>query len=574
MGNQSSSHDDSKFKYLKNYSLTKLSSNIPQENYKYIILMRHGERQDCDFNNPTQIKNIDDPELSSIGIEQALDIGHQLKINLLGINFSEINIFTSPFTRTIQTGLNTANGFDMNDSINKNIYIIKDLAENGYKDGFENNLDKGPIYYGRKNSKYKKLYNKLILPYYEEKKYSWNDFDFESKLTEVENEESIKNRFYTVIENLYNYINSKNTNNGNSLNIISTHQYGVSFMMEKIISILNNSKKNEDEKINFDFEKQKYFFCCTYCFKITKGKSFNYLGLINPNIFKSDHLIIKNDKGKMLDPRKRNNRYLAIIRHGERIDSTGFKDNQELPKFDPELTYQGMIQAINIGNQLRNLFRYEYNLEINELNIFTSPSTRTMQTGILTAGTVDYMEKIEKVIRVITDLNETSVKGGFENNKEESPIFYHRDKDKNLNILFNKYVNNLTKNRNYRFSDLDFSSMLGKEYYEDLNVLKKRCENVITNIKNFEESTFEKDNNTLNIVTTHQLNVSNMVEFLISELNKQRKDKGIEEIKISDQSFPYCCCFLFKTDENNEFSYLGMLKPNVFENFEYDLIKN
>ena len=146
MGNQSSSHDDSKFKYLKNYSSTKLSSNIPQENYKYIILMRHGERQDCDFNNPTQIKNIDDPELSSIGIEQALDIGHQLKINLLGINFSEINIFTSPFTRTMQTGLNTANGFDMNDSINKYIYIIKDLAENGYKDGFENNLDKGPIY--------------------------------------------------------------------------------------------------------------------------------------------------------------------------------------------------------------------------------------------------------------------------------------------------------------------------------------------------------------------------------------------------------------------------------------------
>ena len=153
--------------------------------------------------------------------------------------------------------------------------------------------------------------------------------------------------------------------------------------MEKIISILNNSKKNEDEKINFDFEKQKYFFCCTYCFKITKGKSSNYLGLINPNIFKNDHLIIKNDKGKMLDPRKRNNRYLAIIRHGERIDSTGFKDNQELPKFDPELTYQGMIQAINIGNQLRNLFRYEYNLEINELNIFTSPSTRTMQTRTL-----------------------------------------------------------------------------------------------------------------------------------------------------------------------------------------------
>ena len=45
---------------------------------------------------------------------------------------------------------------------------------------------------------------------------------------------------------------------------------------------------------------------------------------------------------------------------------------------------------------------------------------------------VDYQDKIEKVIRIITDLNETSVKGGFENNKEESPIYYYKNKDKIL----------------------------------------------------------------------------------------------------------------------------------------------
>ena len=569
MGIQFYSSSKSNMDYLKHYASAKISSNISLDNTRYIILMRHGERQDCD-EKPPLIKNFDDPELSSIGIKQALDIGYQLKLNLLGINISEINIFTSPFTRTIQTALNTANGFDINDSINKNIYIIKDLAENGYKDGFEKNIDKGPIYYGRNNNNYKKLYNQLIHPYYEGKKYFWNNFDFKSKLKENEEEEPIKDRYYTVIENLYNYINTKNINNGNSLNIISTHQYGVSFMMEKIISILND--KNENNKINFDFEQQKYFFCCTYCFKISKEKNFNYLGLLNPNILRNDYLILKDKNNNILNPDKRNNRYLAIMRHGERIDSTDFRKKQELPKNDPELTYEGMMQAINIGTQLRNLFRYEFKEEINEINIFNSPSARTLQTGILAAGAMDYMDKIEKVIRIITDLNETSVEGGFENNKEDSPIFYYKDKDKNLNILYNKYIDSLIKGRNYRYSKMDFSSILGKEAFEDGETMKKRAENVITNIKGYIETTYNMDTNTLNIISTHQLNVSMIVEFLIRELNKERKESNLDEIKLNEQGFGYCCCFLFKINKNNEFSYVGMLKPNVFESFEYNII--
>ena len=569
MGNNSSSINFKNVNYLKHYSSAKISSNILQDNNHYIILMRHGERQDCDDNQSPLIKSIDDPELSSIGIQQSLDIGHQLKLNLLGINFSEINIFTSPFTRTIQTALNAANGFDVNDSINKNIFIIKDLAENGYKEGFEKSIGKGPLYYGRNITEYKKLYKKLIVPYYKGKKYIWNDFDFESKIKEYENEEGIRDRYYTVIDNLYQYINSKIMNIGNSLNIIATHQYGVSFMMEKVISILNDKNEN---KIFFDFDKQKYYFCCSYCFKISKEKKFTYLGLLNPNILRNDYLIIKDKDNKMLDPKKRNNRYLAIMRHGERIDSTSFQKNQELPLNDPELSYEGMAQATNIGVQLRNLFRYEYNLEINEISIFNSPSIRTLQTGILTAGAVDYMDNIEKNFRIITDLNETSVKDGFENNKKESPIFYHKDKDKNLEILFNKYITNLIKERNYRYSTMDFSSILGKEALEDAEIMQKRAENVINNIKGYIESNCINDNNTLNIVATHQLNVSMIVEYLVKELNNELKKNNLEEIKLIDQKFGYCCCYLFKFDNENNFSYIGMLSPNPFDNFEYKLI--
>jgi broad specificity phosphatase PhoE len=274
----------------------------------------------------------------------------------------------------------------------------------------------------------------------------------------------------------------------------------------------------------------------------------------------------------MLDPKKRNNRYLAIMRHGERIDSTDFRKSQELPKNDPELTYEGMKQAINIGIQLRNLIRYEHNLEINEINIFNSPSARTLQTGILAAGAMDYMDNIEKVIRIITDLNETSVQGGFENNKNESPIFYYKDKDKELNILYNKYINNLIKGRNYKYSSMDFSSILGDEALEDPEIMKKRAETVITNIQGYIESSYNIDNNTLNIVSTHQLNVSMIVKYLINELNKERKEKNIDEIKLEEQAFGYCCCFLFKYDCDNNFSYLGMLNPNPFDSFEYKLV--
>ena len=91
-------------------------------------------------------------------------------------------------------------------------------------------------------------------------------------------------------------------------------------------------------------------------------------------------------------------------------------------------------------------------------------------------------------------------------------------------MLNNKYINSLIKDRNYRYSKMDFSSILGKESFEDAENMKKRAENVITNIKGYIESTYEQDCNTLSIVATHQLNVSMIVEFLIKEINKERNE--------------------------------------------------
>ena len=539
---------NSSFNYLKNYSSSNFSSSISQEKTNYIILTCKGQTENIVEDAE---KNQSNQQLSSLGIDQALDIGIQLKLNLLGINLSEINIFTSPYISDIQTVLNITNSFDNDDSINKYLYINKNLS-----DKYNPSIN----YKNSKDNNYHDSYNKVISPLYYKKKYTIDNNNvpkIKNNISSEKDEENIINRFNGITESIYKYIEKKSeNNNNNSLNIICIPKIQLKYVLEKLISIVSSKK---EDKINTDIIYENKF-VSTYCFKITPQKELIYLGKLIPKKTENKSIINKN----------KDNRYIAIMRHGERIDNTNFKKNQELPKYDPELTYEGMKQAINVGIQLNNFIRDE-NIELNEINIFNSPSSRTLQTGILAAGAVDYSDEIEKNIRIITDLNETSVEGGFENNKEESPIYYYKDKDKNLNILYDKYITKLIKDRNYRYGTLDFSSILGKEMLEDGEKMKQRAQNVINNIKNFSQTSYNQGENTLNIISTHQLNVSMIVEYLIDELNKEKNEQ--EKIEIKDQAFGYCCCYLFKFDENDEFSFIGLLKPDIYDCFQYNLIK-
>ena len=549
--NQPSIIDNTYMKYIKNYSPSKFSSSIAQEKTHYIIFTSHSEFQEIPND---QINN----ELTQIGIEQAMDIGFQLKLNLLGINFSEINIFSSPFIHNIQTLLYIINIIDYENTSNKILYINKNLA-----DIYDLFFDSNKI----QNLLSKDLYKRIIAPLYKGKKYSFNNKFFnemKNVINKDETKEDIINRFNEIIELIYQYIINKYSKlNNNSLNIIYIPKEYLKVILSKFIAIINNDTEN---KINIDLElNQEINSSLTYCFKMpfSQQKIYKYLGKLIPDKTEID----KN----LNDIKKENNRFIAVMRHGERIDNTDFSPKQELPEFDPELTYEGMKQAINIGIQLRNYFIKE-NYDINAINIFNSPSTRCLQTGLISAGAVDYSDKIEKVIKIITDLNETSVKGGFENNKEESPIYYHKDKDKNLKKLYDKYITKLIKDRKYRYEIFDFDSILiGPP--EELKDVKKRSDNVINNIKDFSKKNFNKGNNTLNIVSSHQLNISMIVGYLIKELNKEIKNKGGKEIQMEKQSFGYNHCFLFKYDENDNFKFVGLFTPDVYECFEFNINK-
>ena len=527
MGNLACRQGNPRFKYIRNYYPSKFSTSISQEKTHYIVLICLGESQNL-------IENQNYKVLSEIGKEQASDIGFQIKLNLLGINFQEINIFTSHYINSIETSLYMVNNFDFDDISNKILYIDKNLSDTS------------------EDLNSKDLYDKLILPLYNGKKFSLGN-----RLINKDQAKCDKsNQFNEVTEKIYNHILNKYSNvNNNSLNIICTQKENLNHILSKLISIMN---LNKDNKIYSELNKTINF-CTAYCFRMSfsKQNNYSYLGKFVPNRIFINKIMKEN--------KKINNRFIAILRHGERIDGTPKRKYQELPREDPELTYRGMRQAMNIGMQLYNYF-LEENIEINNINIFSSPSTRTLQTGILASGIVDYSDCLEKTIRVITDLITTNVEDGLENNKEDSPIYYHKDKDKKLKRFYDKYITQLIKERNFHYDNLEFTSMLGKDEFESYNDRIKRAQNVITNICRFSKTSFNKGENNLNIIATHRFNFYMIVEFLMKQLNKQLKEKGLKEINIKDNdiSFGYCHCYMFKYNETDEISFIGLFKPDIY----------
>ena len=183
MGNLTCRQGNPRFKYIRNYYPSKFSTSISQEKTHYIVLICLGESQNL-------IENQNYKVLSEIGKEQASDIGFQIKLNLLGINFQEINIFTSHYINSIETSLYMVNNFDFDDISNKILYIDKNLSDTS------------------EDLNSKDLYDKLILPLYNGKKFSLGnrlinkDETFDKMINDLSNleeyiKEYIKEKSYT-----------------------------------------------------------------------------------------------------------------------------------------------------------------------------------------------------------------------------------------------------------------------------------------------------------------------------------------------------------------------------------------
>jgi len=236
---------------------------------KSIIIMRHGERIDCiDSQKNKQILSEYDPELTEKGILQAKDIGKQIKKSIKN-EINILNIYSSPFTRTIMTGLNLAKKLNLK---NNNIYITNSLFEIAS----ENNFKYFPLKSLLINNKNKNLYEKFILNDIKSLEnctlIKYKDDENIIKYPETFNEAI--DRYNKIAEELFKEIIE---NKNNSLNIIVTHGYGVQVITEYLF----NKTKNKDELL----KTEDFFvdYCTSYCFNFINKIEIKFIGRIDPS---------------------------------------------------------------------------------------------------------------------------------------------------------------------------------------------------------------------------------------------------------------------------------------------------
>ena len=241
--------------------------------FKSIIIMRHGERIDCVDAKSSQKLPEYDPELTDKGIKQAKDIGKQIEKSLKK-EINTINLYSSPFTRTLMTGLNIVKDLNLN---NNNIYLVNDLFEIASEKNFAHFLPLNHLLINYKNDN-NNYYEKFINYYLKDlknfdgiKSFKKNN-DMQLKYPEIFTE-SI-NRYRKVAEELYNEIVN---NSNNSINIIVTHGYGVQVITEYFFSKTNN----EEELL----AKEDFFvdYCTSYCFNFINEKQIKFIGRIDPS---------------------------------------------------------------------------------------------------------------------------------------------------------------------------------------------------------------------------------------------------------------------------------------------------
>lgn len=242
---------------------------------KVIIVMRHGERIDfpdkINYEEKRKL-NKNDPELTKRGIFQSKNIGEQI-LKRLDINLSEINLFISPFTRTIMTSLNVIKKLkEKFNSIKINYYIIKDLSEYLSERMFSEFSFKDLLYYNHNNKELQKLYEEFISM---NNKIEFKEL-FNDSIT-VKYPEKFKDgikRYENLSDKILEFIKKKTNNN--SINIIVSHGYGVQIITTKLLEseCINGKEALKKEVFVVDF-------CTSYCFNLEKNK-LKYIGDMNP----------------------------------------------------------------------------------------------------------------------------------------------------------------------------------------------------------------------------------------------------------------------------------------------------
>lgn len=255
-----------------------------------LILTRHGER--IDRSNETQRSNKYDPELTQKGIELSKNIGTQIAKEFQSyITSTGIKLYSSPFTRALETILSMRNEFSkiISEKSEQELTIIKDLGEFNQKKEFPFDVYPTLLYYlNGKSEKETKLYEELITNKMNKNvKYNLKYVDY-GKVKYPESQKYADERYVFVLQKILKELENKENN------LINITAHGeVLYAMNKYLlglikeSAIKNGLKENDPKATWpeflntlDGDNQKY--CNSLCYRITPEGDVSYYGTIIP----------------------------------------------------------------------------------------------------------------------------------------------------------------------------------------------------------------------------------------------------------------------------------------------------
>ena len=202
---------------------------------------------------------------------------------------------------------------------------------------------------------------------------------------------------------------------------------------------------------------------------------------------------------------------IIIMRHGERIDcNDSLKNNQELSEYDPELTEKGIKQAKDIGNQIKKSIKKE----IHTLNIYTSPFTRTIMTGINLAQKLkSTAENLNISSKQLNDANKTIIRLDDDLNQAEKELAKAKNDLNSLN-------NMLTNEKRIKEEIQEKANQLELDMKEKIDVIKDLNNEIISLNSNIEilNKDKERSNNEIDKYKAHIMFLTETNQKLMNEL--------------------------------------------------------
>ena len=222
-----------------------------------------------------------------------------------------------------------------------------------------------------------------------------------------------------------------------------------------------------------------------------------------------------------------NSKIFIVMRHGERADMVG-GHKMKLNQFDPELTENGMNQAISIGKEIRKFFEGKINFSQSNIVVLSSPFARTLQTSKFVIEGISHKNN---TIIIDNGLSEYIKKDGFISNPSEF-LEYYNNNEYLLSYLGNVKIVENSPTISLPYYPESFDKCLIR-YRETLNRLTKK---------------YSMENFDIIIIVTHGYGVQIMSEIM----------------NISDNIYEYdfCTTHMFTYNlESMEFSFIKELKP-------------